>query len=71
MRNTLTQPMPLTELDMHFDLTDLRLFLNICEKGSITAGAAASHLALPSASARLRGWRPRWARRCSAASGAA
>lgn len=40
---------------MHFDLTDLRLFLNICEKGSITAGASASHLALPSASARLRG----------------
>lgn len=40
---------------MHFDLTDLRLFLNICEKGSIAAGAAASHLALPSASARLRG----------------
>ncbi|MEJ2896354.1 LysR substrate-binding domain-containing protein [Bordetella avium] len=40
---------------MHFDLTDLRLFLHICEKGSITAGAQASHLALPSASARLRG----------------
>lgn len=39
---------------MHFDLTDLKLFLHICEKGSITAGAAASHLALPSASARLR-----------------
>ncbi|AUL47885.1 LysR family transcriptional regulator [Bordetella trematum] len=40
---------------MHFDLTDLKLFLHICERGSITAGAAASHLALPSASARLRG----------------
>ncbi|OZI72286.1 LysR substrate-binding domain-containing protein [Bordetella genomosp. 12] len=40
---------------MHFDLTDLRLFLHICDQGSITAGAAASHLALPSASARLRG----------------
>lgn len=40
---------------MHFDLTDLRLFLNTTETGSITAGAARSHLALASASARLRG----------------
>ncbi|AHV94661.1 LysR substrate-binding domain protein [Bordetella holmesii 04P3421] len=55
MRNTLTKPTPLTEPAMHFDLTDLHLFLNICEAGSITAGAKASHLALPSASARLRG----------------
>ncbi|MFJ1302282.1 LysR substrate-binding domain-containing protein [Pseudomonadota bacterium AL_CKDN230030165-1A_HGKHYDSX7] len=39
---------------MHFDLTDLRLFLHIVDAGSITAGAALSHLALPSASARLR-----------------
>jgi DNA-binding transcriptional LysR family regulator len=40
---------------MHFDLTDLRLFLHTTETGSITAGAARSHLALASASARLRG----------------
>lgn len=40
---------------MRFDLTDLRLFLHVAESGSITAGAAQSHLALPSASARIRG----------------
>jgi DNA-binding transcriptional LysR family regulator len=40
---------------MHFDLTDLRLFLNVAEAGSITAGAARSGLALASASARVRG----------------
>jgi DNA-binding transcriptional LysR family regulator len=40
---------------MHFDLTDLRLFLHVVEAGSITAGAARSGLALASASARVRG----------------
>lgn len=40
---------------MHFDLTDLRLFLHIAEAGSITAGAARSGLALASASARVQG----------------
>src|SRR3954447_24921825 len=40
---------------MHFDLTDLRLFLNVAEAGSITAGAARSGLALASASARMQG----------------
>jgi len=40
---------------MRFDLTDLRLFLHVAESGSITAGAAHSHLALASASARIRG----------------
>lgn len=40
---------------MHFDLTDLRLFLHVAEEGSITAGAARSGLALASASARVRG----------------
>jgi DNA-binding transcriptional LysR family regulator len=40
---------------MRFDLTDLRLFLNIAEAGSITGGAARSHIALASASARIRG----------------
>ena len=40
---------------MRFDLTDLRLFQHVAESGSITAGAALSHLALASASARIRG----------------
>lgn len=40
---------------MRFDLTDLRLFLCVVEAGSITHGAELANLALPSASARLRG----------------
>ncbi|GGF64201.1 LysR family transcriptional regulator [Azorhizobium oxalatiphilum] len=40
---------------MRFDLVDLKLFLAILEAGSITAGAARANLALPSASARVRG----------------
>jgi DNA-binding transcriptional LysR family regulator len=40
---------------MRFDLTDLRLFLCVVEAGSITRGAELANLALPSASARLRG----------------
>ena len=40
---------------MHFDLVDLRLYLNILEAGNITAGAASSHLSLAAASARIRG----------------
>ncbi len=40
---------------MHFDLTDLRLFLRVTEAGSLTAGAAAAHLSLPAASERVRG----------------
>jgi DNA-binding transcriptional LysR family regulator len=39
---------------MHFDLTDLRLYLNILDTGNITAGAARSHLSLAAASARIR-----------------
>ncbi|WP_038208537.1 LysR family transcriptional regulator [Xenophilus azovorans] len=39
---------------MRLDLSDLRLFLSIVEAGSITAGAQAAHLALASASERLR-----------------
>ncbi|WP_248796181.1 LysR substrate-binding domain-containing protein [Pseudomonas sp. MWU13-2105] len=39
---------------MHFDLIDLRLYLNILDAGNITAGAARSHLSLPAASARIR-----------------
>ena len=41
-------------LTMHFDLTDLRLYLNILDSGNITAGAARSHLSLAAASARIR-----------------
>lgn len=40
---------------MHWDLTDLRLFLAVAEAGSITVGAARANLALAAASARLRG----------------
>jgi DNA-binding transcriptional LysR family regulator len=40
---------------MRFDLVDLKLFIHTVESGSITAGAERSHLALASASARLRG----------------
>ena len=40
---------------MGFDLTDLNLFLHVAEAGSITAGADRAHLALASASARIRG----------------
>lgn len=39
---------------MRFDLPDLRLFLHVAETGSITAGAARAHLALASASERMR-----------------
>jgi DNA-binding transcriptional LysR family regulator len=38
-----------------FDLTDLELFVNVADAGSITHGAARTHLALASASARVRG----------------
>ncbi len=37
-----------------FDLIDLRLYLHVHEAGSITAGAARSHITLASASARIR-----------------
>ncbi|HTZ76358.1 MAG TPA: LysR substrate-binding domain-containing protein [Stellaceae bacterium] len=40
---------------MHFDLTDLRLFVAVAETASITHGASRAHLALASASARIRG----------------
>ncbi len=39
---------------MRFDLTDLRLFANVVDAGSITAGAEATSMALASASARLK-----------------
>ena len=40
---------------MRFDLTDLRLFVNVVEAGSLTAGAERTHLSLPSASQRVLG----------------
>lgn len=40
---------------MRFDLVDLRLFLHVAEARSITHGAERAHLALASASARIRG----------------
>jgi molybdate transport repressor ModE-like protein len=40
---------------MRFDLTDMRLFLTVVERGSITKGAQALHLALASASERIAG----------------
>ena len=39
---------------MRLDLTDLQLFLHICEAGSITGGAQRSHMTLASASERIR-----------------
>lgn len=39
---------------MHFDLTDLRLYLHILDSGNITAGAVRSHLSLAAASTRIR-----------------
>ena len=40
-------------MTFRFDLTDLRLFLNVVESGSITAGAVATQLGLPAASVRV------------------
>ncbi|RYC29119.1 LysR family transcriptional regulator [Lichenibacterium minor] len=40
---------------MRFDVTDLRLFVQVADAGSITKGAAAANIALGAASARVRG----------------
>jgi DNA-binding transcriptional LysR family regulator len=40
---------------MHFDLVDLALFIAVADSGSITQGALRVHLALASASARIKG----------------
>ena len=40
---------------MRFDLTDLRLFCDVADSGSITKGAERSRLALAAASTRIRG----------------
>ena len=39
---------------MHFDLVDLRLFVNIAEANSLTGGAERSFLSLPAASTRIK-----------------
>ncbi|XAH26227.1 LysR substrate-binding domain-containing protein [Xylophilus sp. GW821-FHT01B05] len=39
---------------MHFDLTDLRLFLRTAEEGNLTRAAALQHLSLAAASARIK-----------------
>ena len=52
---TRAAPYPMSRLSPRFDLVDLRLFLHIAEARSITHGAERSHLALASASARIRG----------------
>jgi DNA-binding transcriptional LysR family regulator len=43
------------ELSMRFDLVDLQLFIAVAETRSITAGASRVHLALASASERIKG----------------
>ena len=40
---------------MRFDLVDLQLFMAVADSGSITHGAERAHLALASASARIKG----------------
>jgi DNA-binding transcriptional LysR family regulator len=39
---------------MRFDLTDLRLFVHVCDAGTITGGADRTHMTLASASERIR-----------------
>jgi DNA-binding transcriptional LysR family regulator len=43
------------EIAMRFDLVDLKLFIAVAEARSITGGALGAHLALASASARIKG----------------
>src|SRR3954469_25692842 len=39
---------------MRFDWTDLRIFLHVCEAGSMTSAAERSHLTVAAVSARMR-----------------
>jgi DNA-binding transcriptional LysR family regulator len=41
-------------MKMHFDLVDLRLFVNVAEANSITGGAERSCISLPAASGRIK-----------------
>src|SRR5260370_24877880 len=43
------------EIAMRFDLVDLQLFIAVADARSITGGALRAHLALASASARIKG----------------
>lgn len=45
----------MSTLPLRFDLTDLRLFIAVLDAGSMTLGSQQVHLALASASARIRG----------------
>jgi DNA-binding transcriptional LysR family regulator len=45
----------LTDIAMRFDLVDLQLFIAVADARSITQGALRAHLALASASARIKG----------------
>src|SRR5882724_13256245 len=47
--------MRVMEFAMRFDLVDLQLFIAVAETRSITAGASRVHLALASASERIKG----------------
>jgi DNA-binding transcriptional LysR family regulator len=44
-----------SDFAMRFDLVDLQLFVAVADSGSITHGATRAHLALASASARIKG----------------
>jgi len=39
---------------MHFDLTDLRLFVLVADEGKLTRAAERQHLSLAAASARIK-----------------
>ena len=39
---------------LHFDLVDIRLFVNVAEKNTLTRGAENSHISLPAASKRIK-----------------
>src|SRR5262245_8883306 len=47
-------PVEVASRPMTYDLTDLQLFLQVVDQGSITQGADRSHLSLASASARIK-----------------
>jgi hypothetical protein len=49
----------LDHLPMRFDLVDLQLFIAVADQRSITRGADRAHLALASASARIKASRKR------------
>lgn len=49
----ITQPPP-PPAALHFDITDLRLFVNVAGQASLTRGAAYSFLSVPAASMRMK-----------------